>query len=204
MSARTSRAEPNSSQHGSPSGDRPSPPGFGSFVRDFDRVVDDVLEGVRGHPTLDRVMTGATHAGEFSAIWHVASIVRNTLRGRPDRMLALAVGLGAESLIVNQVLKRLFRRQRPTTEGDERYEIRRPLTSSFPSGHASSAGFAATVLIGWDGKRSTPIWGTLALMVAMSRPYVRIHHASDIVAGLATGVGMGLVARQIFARFGVD
>lgn len=176
---------------------------FGPLVDRFDESADVLLERLRGTRSLDTVMTAATHAGEFSAIWHVASIVRGVARDRHDQIIATAIGIGAESLIVNQGLKRLFRRARPTTDGDERFDIRRPLTSSFPSGHASAAGFAATVFIGWDGPRSAPLWVTIATTVAVSRPYVRIHHASDVVAGAAVGVTMGLVARQIFRRLGL-
>jgi undecaprenyl-diphosphatase len=77
------------------------------------------------------------------------------------------------------------------------------MTSSFPSGHASAAAFAATALIGWDGDRSAPLWGGIATTVAISRAYVRIHHASDVVAGAAVGAAMGLVARQVFKRTGL-
>lgn len=182
------------------------PPGqgrFGPTIDRFDTAADAWLEQFRGDPTLDRIMVAATHAGEFSAIWHVSSLVRGLARGRPDQIVGLAVGIGLESLIVNQGLKRVFKRPRPTPDGDQRFDIRRPLTSSFPSGHASAAGFAATSFIGWDGARSAALWGTLAATVAASRPYVRIHHASDVIAGVSVGVGMGLIARQIFKRTGL-
>lgn len=182
------------------------PPGqgrFGPTVDRFDQAADVFLERWRGHPVLDAVMTGATHAGEFSMIWHVSSLARGVATGRRDQVVGLAIGLGIESLVVNQGLKRIFRRPRPTAEGDERFDIRRPLTSSFPSGHASAAAFAATTLIGWDGPRAAPLWGTMAAVVATSRPYVRIHHASDVIAGAAVGVAMGLVARQLFRRSGL-
>ena len=186
----------------------PAPPegpeGFLAAVDQFDASADALLEQARGNPVLDRVMTFSTHAGEFSAIWHLTGVVRGTLRGRPDHVVALAVGLGLESLIVNQGLKRLVGRRRPTDEGDDRYEIRAPLTSSFPSGHASSAAFAATVLIGWDGRRWAPLYGSMAALVALSRPYVRIHHASDIVGGLVVGTAMGWAARRIFTSLGID
>ena len=162
---------------------RPGQGRFGPAVEAFDTAADRWLERLRGHPTLDWMMTLATDAGEFSAIWHAGSLLRGVARGRPDQIVALAVGIGAESLIVNQGLKRIFRRQRPTSSGDERFEIRAPLTSSFPSGHASAATFAAICLVGWDGRRWAPLWIPLAGLVAISRPYVRIHHASDIVGG---------------------
>jgi membrane-associated phospholipid phosphatase len=176
---------------------------FADAVRSFDSAVDDLLERYRGHPAMDRVMTVATHAGEFSVVWHVCSLARGAARGRPDQVLALAVGIGAESLIVNQGLKRIFRRRRPTASGDERFGIRTPLTSSFPSGHASAATFAAVCLVGWDGRKWAPLWVPMAAAVAVSRPYVRIHHASDIVGGVAVGAVLGLAARRVFRWLGL-
>lgn len=176
---------------------------FGPLVETFDDTADRWLEQFRGHPVLDRVMTLATDAGEFSSIWHVSSLARGLARGRPDQIVALAIGIGVESLLVNQGLKRIFRRARPTESGDQRFEIRTPLTSSFPSGHASAATFAAVCLVGWDGRRWAPLWVPLAATVAVSRPYVRIHHASDIVGGVVAGATMGLVARRIFRRLGL-
>lgn len=178
-------------------------PRFGPTVAAFDDTVDGCLEQLRGHPTLDRMMTAATHAGEFSAIWHVTSLLRGVARRRPDQVVALAIGIGAESLIVNQGLKRAFRRSRPTPSGDDRFDIRTPLTSSFPSGHASAAAFAVVCLVGWDGRRWAVLWVPMAAAVALSRPYVRIHHASDIVGGVIAGAAMGVTARRIFRRLGL-
>jgi len=33
--------------------------------------------------------------------------------------------------------------------------------------------------------------------VAASRVYVRMHHASDVIAGAALGVALGVVARRV-------
>ena len=174
-----------------------------SQVAAFDAAVDEWLESLRGDPTIDRIMTTATHAGEFSLIWHVLSLTRGAIRRRPDQIAALAIGIAVESLLVNQVLKRAFRRTRPTDSGDERFDIRTPLTSSFPSGHASAAAFAAVCLVGWDGRRWAAVWVPLAAVVALSRPYVRIHHGSDIVGGVAVGGLLGCVARRLYRRFGL-
>ena len=144
------------------------------------------------------MFTSASKLGEFSVIWHPTNVVRGvTGIGTPKQIPVFAALVGAESLLVNQGIKRLFRRTRPTESGDDRFPVRRPTTSSFPSGHASSAAFAATVLSGWDGRRLAPLWWTLAKTVAVSRAYVRIHHPSDVVAGLATGAVLGLAARRV-------
>lgn len=149
-------------------------------------------------------MRAASHLGDFSVIWHLAGALRGlTSKQHARQAVVLSALLGVESLIVNQGLKRVFRRQRPTEAGDDRLPVRRPSTSSFPSGHASSAAFAATILIGWDGRKSIPLWGGLATTVALSRVYVRIHHASDIVGGAATGLALGAIARRVTRSVGL-
>jgi membrane-associated phospholipid phosphatase len=174
---------------------------FGPAVDAFDARVDALLEVLRGNPLADKLFTGASHAGDWSAIWHVLSLSRGLLRGRPDQVVALAVAIGAESLIVNQGVKRLFRRERPTTAGDDRYAVRQPSTSAFPSGHASAAAFAASAFLAWDGRKWAPWWVTVATVVGVSRAYVRIHHASDVVGGALVGVLLGAIARPVLRRF---
>jgi membrane-associated phospholipid phosphatase len=173
---------------------------LGPRVDAFDTWVDDALELLRGNPIADRVFTTASHVGDFSLIWHGIAIVRAVVKGRPDQIVVLAVMLGAESLIVNQGVKRLFRRDRPTTTGDDRLQVRKPKTSSFPSGHASSAAFAAMILSGWDGPKLGMLWWKIAAIVGISRAYVRIHHGSDVVAGAVVGTLLGLVGRRIAQR----
>ncbi len=173
---------------------------FGPSVDRFDERADELLEALRGHPAADRLFLAASHLGDFSLIWHIIGITRGMAKRRPDQVIVLAALLGVESLVVNQGVKRLFRRERPTTTGDERLTVRRPTTSSFPSGHASSAAFAATVLTGWDGRRLGALWIAIAAIVGTSRAYVRIHHASDVVGGAVLGAGLGLAARKLLSR----
>ncbi|MEO6124114.1 MAG: phosphatase PAP2 family protein [Ilumatobacteraceae bacterium] len=169
----------------------------------FDEWVDQRLESWRGNPLADFVFTNASHLGDFSVIWHIIGAARGlTSDTRADQAFVLSAALAAESLVVNQGIKRLFRRERPTETGDPRFHIRQPSTSSFPSGHASSAFVAATLLCGWSGKRSAPMWFGIAVIVAISRVYVRIHHASDIVGGAVVGLGLGAVARRVLRRGG--
>ncbi|NND74793.1 MAG: phosphatase PAP2 family protein [Ilumatobacter sp.] len=173
---------------------------FGPLIDEFDRTVDATLERLRGNAAADRLFTTASHLGEFSLIWHLAGLTRGIATRRTDQAVVLSVLIGAESLIVNQGVKRLFNRTRPTTSGDARLTVRAPITSSFPSGHASAAAFAATVLTGWDGRRLGAVWCALAGVVAVSRAYVRIHHASDVVGGLAVGGALGVVGRRVAAQ----
>ncbi len=172
---------------------------FGPAVAAFDRIVDDAFEPLRGHRVLDQLFTTASQVGDFSMVWHALSGARAVQLRRFDQLAVLAVGLGLESAIVNQGVKRLFRRERPTTSGGDDLAVRTPSTSAFPSGHASAATFAIFVLSAWEPPSRVAGWAAVGLLVATSRVYVRIHHASDVVGGMAVGAALGLVGRRVAA-----
>ncbi|MDQ1443676.1 MAG: hypothetical protein QOI20_140 [Acidimicrobiaceae bacterium] len=85
--------------------------------------------------------------------------------------------------------------QRPNRPNSKRPKLRRPLTSSFPSGHATSAFTAAGLLA--DDDPLWPAYYALALIVATSRVYVRVHHASDVIGGIPIGVALGRLGRRL-------
>lgn len=178
---------------------------LGTAVAAADERIDALLERVRGNAVTDAVFTTASHVGDFSLVWHAVGVARALAGGRRERRQALALSalLGAESLLVNQGLKRLFRRQRPTASGDERFTVRTPSTTSFPSGHASSAAFAATVLSTWSPRRA-PLFAAVAVIVGTSRAYVRIHHASDVAGGAVVGLCLGALARPLVKRLAAE
>jgi undecaprenyl-diphosphatase len=164
----------------------------------FDTAGDRILEPLRNNTASVALFGFASKIGDFSIVWHLVGLLSSI--GSIERLqqaLALSIALGIESLIVNQGIKRLFRRERPTTSGDDRFEVRTPSTSSFPSGHASSATFAAIILASFTGFPLAILWCIIALVVALSRVVVRIHHLSDIVGGIATGAVLGAIALPI-------
>jgi membrane-associated phospholipid phosphatase len=177
---------------------------LGPTVERFDEVVDQQLERVRGNSVLDRVFTTASHVGDFSLIWHSVNLLLGIRARNPRRVITFAALIGLESLVVNQGVKRLFRRARPTTTGDDRLEVRQPRTSSFPSGHASSATFAAALLAPRTHQPVTALVWLASGTVATSRAYVRIHHASDVVAGVITGGMLVAITHQVIRRLGRD
>lgn len=166
-------------------------------VARFDDAVDEWWECLRGNPIADRVFYTATNVAEFSGLWHALGTI-GSLQGTAGRARAarLSSALAAESVLVNGVLKRAFRRTRPDADPAVRpLRMRHPLTSSFPSGHASSAFLAAGLLT--DDRRLKPLAYALAAVVATSRIHVRIHHASDVVAGAALGAALAAVVRRV-------
>ncbi len=161
----------------------------------LDERFDHLLEPARHNRVVQGFFSLLSRAGEFSLIWHAVIWLRAI--GSADRAkdaVVFSLLLGAESLIVNQGLKRIFRRQRPTTNGDGRFNVRTPVTSSFPSGHSSSAFFAAVVLSSLVPVSWAVLFFFLAVLVALSRVMVRLHHLSDIIGGACVGAALGLLA----------
>ncbi len=166
----------------------PAPPGN---VDRLDAAFDAMLDSIRGHAFPDRVFYTASRLGDWSLIWHLINSAGLATGWRSgNQFVRLAAFIAAESLLVNQGIKRLFRRARPTFAGDHPHHVRRPSTSSFPSGHATAATVAA-MLLSADHTRWWSVWVLIALVVTISRPYVRVHHASDIVGGVVVGAVLG-------------
>ena len=163
----------------------------------FDDAVDKAFDRVRGNRALDRLFYAASALGDHGLIWLIIGAVRG-LRSEHDWHAAvrLGAGVGIESAVVNLGIKSFFRRRRPVFDGIRPMHLRQPRTSSFPSGHATSAFTAAGLLS--DQDELWPLYYAVAAVVATSRVYVRIHHASDVVAGIAVGVALGRIGRRLF------
>ena len=167
-----------------------------SLLRQADIRLDEALDTVRGHPVADRLFYSASELGNFSLVWLLLGAARGLRSERDERAaVRLGVAMAVESALVNGLIKSLFRRKRPAWEVVRTRRIRQPLTSSFPSGHASAA-FTAAILLAEDDPL-WPLYYALAVVVATSRVYVKIHHASDVLAGIPVGVALGLLGRKL-------
>ena len=163
----------------------------------FDTAIDLRVDRRRGHPLVDRVMYTASELGDFSLVWHLIGTSRALAPDRrPIHAVRVAAILGVESALVNGPVKSLFRRHRPAWEQERPLRLRRPRTTSFPSGHASAAMTAAGVLA--ENDPLWPLYYAVGAVVASSRVYVKIHHPSDVVAGALVGVVLARVARRLW------
>ncbi len=122
-------------------------------------------------------------------------------------VVVLAAGqtrLGAAMLLANllshvpvQLLKRVVARPRPSDAfGQPLALVPLPDQFSFPSGHAAAATAVATtaaIAHPWSASIVLP----LAALVSYSRVALRVHHASDIVAGIILGLGGALAAAAL-------
>ena len=166
-------------------------------VRTFDTAVDALFDRMRGNPVADRFFFSASALGDFSLIWHIAGTVE-ALRGHERRTVRLVAALGVETVLINGAVKSLFRRSRPEWDQHRPHNLRKPLSSSFPSGHATSGFMAATLLGAGKSRTTKAAWYGVASVVAASRVHVKIHHASDVVGGAAIGLGLGAVVKRLW------
>jgi len=171
--------------------------GFATRVHELDLRIDNWVDRVRG-PALDPVFYGLSSAADHGLLWLGIGAVKAAHEGDPVMGLKLGAAMGIESALTNGPIKMMFRRVRPTEDTPPEeplpYGMHRPRTSSFPSGHATSA-FTAAMLLA--DSPLAPAYFALAVAVAGSRVYTKMHHTSDIAVGALLGIGMGAVARRL-------
>ena len=164
----------------------------------FDDHLDDAFERLlRNRRIPDMVMYAASALGDHGLLWLLLAGVQAGRRRHGNwrrPLIRAAAGLGLESALVNGPVKWVFRRTRPIHDGPRPMHLRQPRTSSFPSGHATAAFFAASLLGEDDPLR--PVYYALAVVVAASRLHVKIHHASDVVGGAVIGTVLGEIVRR--------
>jgi undecaprenyl-diphosphatase len=167
-------------------------------VTRLDEAVDGFFDRhLRGRRWADRLFYSASALGDFSLLWHLVGATRGLRSDHDaDAAIRLSVCLGVETVVVNGILKSLLPRKRPIPGRPRPHRLRRPRTTSFPSGHASSAFTAATLLT--DAGGSPAVWYPVAAVVGLSRVHVSIHHASDVAAGAVVGIALGRVAGRVW------
>ncbi len=145
-------------------------------------------------------MRHLTHLGDAWATIGAAAVVAAI--GEP--------ALGAAMLAANvlshipvQLLKRLVARPRPSDAfGRPLALVPLPDPFSFPSGHAAATTAVATTLAlahPHPHALAAPIALSLAALVSYSRVALRVHHPSDVLAGIGLGLGGALAAGALLS-----
>jgi membrane-associated phospholipid phosphatase len=154
-------------------------------------------------PALDRALPMLSRLADYAKLWVTIAVALARFGGRPGKRAA-ARGLRSltlTSILVNLVLKPLFRRRRPALEAvpEVRRLARLPRSASLPSGHSASA-FAFATGASLELPVLAPLLAPLAAAVAFSRVYTGVHYPSDVAAGAAVGVGAALLSRLLWPR----
>jgi len=157
----------------------------------LDRAVYDAVADTPT-PRLDRLMVSVSNAANYSRLWLATAAAVAALGGARGRRAACqgVLAIALTSAVTNLVLKTLARRQRPARSDNQPVadsrRVRRPVSTSFPSGHAASA-FAFASAMG----QALPSIRVPALVaagtVAYSRVHTGVHYPSDVVIGAVVG-----------------
>ncbi len=116
--------------------------------------------------------------------------------GEP-RLGLTALLANAGSHVFVQLLKRAVARARPCDAGGRPLAlVDLPDLRSFPSGHAAAA-TAVAVTVALAHPSAAPMVLPLAALVAYSRVALRVHHVSDVVAGVVLGLGGAIAATHL-------
>jgi membrane-associated phospholipid phosphatase len=183
------------------------PTEFRALVDAVDHAVCDAVAGT-ATPGLDRLLVGLSNAANYSRLWLVSAAAMALVGGDRGRRAAgqgvLAIAL--TSAATNLVLKPLARRQRPAPPHDhpvpEFRRVRRPSSTSFPSGHAASAFAFASAVAQAEPTLRLPLH-VAAAAVAYSRVHTGVHYPSDVAVGAVVGDLCGAAVPRLARRAGM-
>lgn len=146
----------------------------------------------------DDVITALSKSADKSKLWWCVAVVLAAKKG-PTRRGALrgVVAIAGASAAANLIGKPLFPRRRPAAEQVpvHRRLVRRPTSSSFPSGHSASAAAFVTA-VAMESPKAGAAVAPIAAAVAYSRIHTGVHWPSDVGVGMAIGVGAAMLTRH--------
>jgi undecaprenyl-diphosphatase len=145
------------------------------------------------------VMITATRGGD-GWLWYAFGLILLACGGE-QRFAAIAAGgsSAVAGIFLFRVLKYSSRRKRPCEIEPHCWaSILPPDKYSFPSGHSITA-FAVAVSVGLFYPYLLEGLLLAAFLIAASRIILGMHFLSDVLAGAAIGVGLGLASFHIFA-----
>ncbi|MDQ3992939.1 MAG: phosphatase PAP2 family protein [Actinomycetota bacterium] len=166
-----------------------------------DETILEVVEGVRWQPltVLFVLLSGWWMKGfAFVALGALGDV-------RSRRVFPAASTFAAVSVLAGGLLTHLMKgsidRARPEeASASLDAAVATPGSPSFPSGHTSTAFAAAAVVASLHPRLRWPVLA-LAACVGLSRIYLGVHFALDVVAGAALGLSVGLVAARLARRW---
>lgn len=151
-------------------------------------------------PWLDMALRGLTHLGGATCTLLLGVVLLAVASTRPVGLALLLAN--ASSHLAVQVVKRTAGRPRPhfPDEGIEAL-VAHPDEFSLPSGHSAAAMSVAMTLLLWTGAEVAGwVAGValgLAVVIGVSRVYLRVHYVTDVMLGQALGALGAVLATRL-------
>lgn len=182
--------------------------GAGKELNRFDQIFYNALRASLPGPAL-QVFALLTHLADTVTLTVLCLVLALALVARSRRGLALGWVLAlAGNGLLNQTLKQFFNRARPLTP--DGLVLEQGL--SFPSGHSSGAVVAYGMLAYLAFRLLPKGWHlptllaavALAFTIGASRLFLRVHFASDVLAGFASGaawLALCVMSMELIRRY---
>jgi PAP2 superfamily len=153
---------------------------------------------VRGNGSLENLMLLVTNLGSENAYIVLLALYSWLVSPKAGRQLGLWFGL---NFALNTGLKMLFNTPRPFALAPGLASVKAMATAgggAMPSGHAQNAAFISGFLA---DKHPKPwligILVIVTLLIAVSRVYLGVHFAQDVLIGLGIGLFISVVASRL-------
>lgn len=179
----------------------------GTSGNTFDRTIVRHVGRVR-HPVSNAVARGITFFGSVAGAVTVSLVSVSLARHRPRLVAQVVVGaLGG--VVAELLVKRFFRRERPTLLA----HLENVGSTSFPSGH-SMASSSLYLTLAFVASRSRRLRrhraallasaGAIASAVGATRVFLGVHWPTDVLGGLALGTAWACASEAAFDITGAD
>jgi undecaprenyl-diphosphatase len=145
------------------------------------------------------LMILATRGGDGWLWYALGAILFFYGGGHRFAAIGAAGSASVAGILIFRALKKTSRRKRPCEIEPHCWaSILPPDKYSFPSGHSITA-FAVALSIGLFYPELTAYLLTVAFLIASSRIILGMHFLSDVIAGSAIGVALGITTFHIFS-----
>lgn len=171
-----------------------------SLIQNFDNYILLVINNNMHGYIMDKVMVIITYLGNGGLIWIIISIF--LMLNKKYRKIGFVVvgALILSTILGDEILKNVIKRARPSTYiPAANLLISKPLTYSFPSGHAATS-FAAAGVLAKYFKQYAFAFFSLAFVIAFSRLYLYVHYPTDVLVGIILGLICSKITFYIFNR----
>lgn len=157
-------------------------------MKNLDNYLFGIMKQYLQSKTLDVCMPAVTALGNLGLIWILISIYLYSNKDLRTMGRIVIFTLVISTIIGEGLLKHIFRRSRPCLEEeDTELLISKPMSYSFPSGHALSS-FAEAGVLSLYFSQYAIIFFTIASLIALSRVYLLVHYPTDVIAGMVFGL----------------
>lgn len=162
------------------------------IIRIDTRIIESIQYATHRPAWLDGIFVVVTRLGDYGGVWFLIALWLYFLWDQKLWGMLLCMGLLLVIFLGEWVIKNLIRRKRPFLQQENITPgiSHPPKSFSFPSGHSAMSWAATVILIGIWGMNF--VWTIpLAVLISLSRVYLRVHYPSDIFIGMFFGMLIG-------------